>query len=454
MTNNRMSLRLAILIGALAWGAVARADDPAANLRLSYEQPAKDWMTEALPIGNGRLGAMIFGGVASERLQFNEDSLWIGDEHDTGAYQAFGDVYVDLACGVLPTFAGVECASGQASPGGETVDMSVDGSADTKWCLEHHGRPVVWLGRFPSGRGQVVAAYAFTSANDMPDRDPREWTLEGSDDGKTWVLLDKHADEPPFPHRHQRKAYTFDNSRKFERYRFTFSKFGSPTHFQLAEIELGGKGDDAFGAVAGRGPALSAGVGHRPGDSYGRVPAWRRQLSARMLRQPSGECDRVASDGRQAACVYRSDPALADMHTKRQSRARGNRLKAAGSLAGYKYQGNRDYAIALKYESQVLVLNDGGTIEADGDQIKFAAVDSLTILINAGTDYTPDRAKGWRGENPHERITRQLDAAAGAIGSRQAWRRPRGRLSPHLRPGAIEFGHGAANRGQRYCSSG
>lgn len=42
-----------------------------------FEQPAKIW-DEALPVGNGRLGAMIFGGVKQERLQLNEDSMWAG----------------------------------------------------------------------------------------------------------------------------------------------------------------------------------------------------------------------------------------------------------------------------------------------------------------------------------------------------------------------------------------
>src|SRR5450432_197 len=45
--------------------------------KLWYKQPAKVW-TEALPIGNGRLGAMIFGGVQDELLQLNEGSLWTG----------------------------------------------------------------------------------------------------------------------------------------------------------------------------------------------------------------------------------------------------------------------------------------------------------------------------------------------------------------------------------------
>ncbi len=48
------------------------------NLKIWYEQPATDWMQEALPIGNGYLGAMFFGGIEEERIQFNEESLWSG----------------------------------------------------------------------------------------------------------------------------------------------------------------------------------------------------------------------------------------------------------------------------------------------------------------------------------------------------------------------------------------
>lgn len=42
---------------------------------LWFQQPAKDW-NHALPIGNGRLGAMVFGGVEEERLQLNEETVW------------------------------------------------------------------------------------------------------------------------------------------------------------------------------------------------------------------------------------------------------------------------------------------------------------------------------------------------------------------------------------------
>ena len=51
------------------------------KMRLWYEQPAEEWV-EALPIGNGELGAMVFGGIATERIQFNNDTLFAGEPHD------------------------------------------------------------------------------------------------------------------------------------------------------------------------------------------------------------------------------------------------------------------------------------------------------------------------------------------------------------------------------------
>jgi alpha-L-fucosidase 2 len=50
-------------------------------MKLWYDKPATEWV-EALPLGNGRLGAMVFGGTEEERIQFNEDTLWIGEPHD------------------------------------------------------------------------------------------------------------------------------------------------------------------------------------------------------------------------------------------------------------------------------------------------------------------------------------------------------------------------------------
>jgi alpha-L-fucosidase 2 len=63
--------------------------------KLWYKKPAKQW-TEALPVGNGRLGAMVFGGVAEELIQLNEGSLWTGGPVRTnvnpGAYEVLQQI--------------------------------------------------------------------------------------------------------------------------------------------------------------------------------------------------------------------------------------------------------------------------------------------------------------------------------------------------------------------------
>lgn len=147
MTFDRMTRRACIAaapaaLAAIETGSMAFAHDPgrappprASNHRLWYRQPASRWV-EALPVGNGRLGAMVFGGTDGERLQLNEDTLWSGGPYDPAprdarpaldevrrliaqgryaeaealtnarlmghplhqmSYQTFGDLYLDMA---------------------------------------------------------------------------------------------------------------------------------------------------------------------------------------------------------------------------------------------------------------------------------------------------------------------------------------------------------------------
>lgn len=75
-------------------------------LKLWYKQPAQKWYAEALPIGNGIIGAMLFGGIKQEKIQFNEQSLWSGDnnwdgeyetgDHGFGSYRNFGEITIDF----------------------------------------------------------------------------------------------------------------------------------------------------------------------------------------------------------------------------------------------------------------------------------------------------------------------------------------------------------------------
>src|SRR3990172_1789826 len=73
-------LYLAVLM--TVWAATSvPAQAVGTPLTLWYGRPATEWI-EALPVGNGCLGAMVFGGTANERIQFNEATLWNGGPHD------------------------------------------------------------------------------------------------------------------------------------------------------------------------------------------------------------------------------------------------------------------------------------------------------------------------------------------------------------------------------------
>ena len=71
------------LLGVLTLAPFAQAQN---STLLWYDKPAIDWEKEALPIGNGRIGAMVFGGMDTERIQISEKSLWTGGPGSEGGY--------------------------------------------------------------------------------------------------------------------------------------------------------------------------------------------------------------------------------------------------------------------------------------------------------------------------------------------------------------------------------
>lgn len=82
-----------ILLNALEGFAATEEFDPTHTLW--FDEPARDWQHEALPIGNGRIGAMIFGGISHERIALNEDTVWSGEPHEwnrEGASEALPEI--------------------------------------------------------------------------------------------------------------------------------------------------------------------------------------------------------------------------------------------------------------------------------------------------------------------------------------------------------------------------
>jgi len=215
---------------------------------------ASPFMDEALPIGNGRLGGLIAGGVTRERIVLDEDSLWTGDENPSGdyntmgAYQFLGNVFINL-------------------PGHENTAK--------------YGRDL-----------NLSDALAHVSYEANGVKYQREYFCSHPAD----VLVA----------------------------RFTADKPGSYT----GSLEM----DDSHHA---------------------------------------------------------------------QTVVSGNRMQISGTLDN-----------GLKYEWQMLVLHEGGSLTATGTTLVFSNCDRLTLLIAAGTDYSMDYADHYRGQDPHRSLTRELNAAA------------------------------------------
>ncbi|ACU59282.1 hypothetical protein Cpin_1786 [Chitinophaga pinensis DSM 2588] len=113
---------------------------------------------------------------------------------------------------------------------GKLIDNNVNskfllGSFSTVWAQLEFATPI------------TTGAYTMTSANDAPERDPKNWTLEGSDNGTDWTVLDTRTDQS-FGSRFLTVKYTFSNQVAFKFYRLNITAVKSSDLFQLAEWRL------------------------------------------------------------------------------------------------------------------------------------------------------------------------------------------------------------------------
>ncbi|WP_169979334.1 ThuA domain-containing protein [Microbispora sp. H10836] len=132
-------------------------------------------------------------------------------------------------------------ASGENAPN-EGKAQLVDGNNNTKWLTRAN---TGWV-EVRLEKPVVVGHYALTSANDFDGRDPKNWTLKGSQDGQTWVDLDRRSNET-FPQRFQTKEYKFENSTAYLWYKLDITANSGEPLTQLAELRL-------FGPEAGPPP--------------------------------------------------------------------------------------------------------------------------------------------------------------------------------------------------------
>jgi len=117
----------------------------------------------------------------------------------------------------------------------EDYPKLIDNNSQTKYYRS--GRTALWV-QYQSTVAAIVTYYTITSANDVPTRDPKNWTLSGSNDGTNWTVIDSRSDEV-FATRFLRKTYLINNnSTPYSYYRLTITANNGNTGTQFAEWEL------------------------------------------------------------------------------------------------------------------------------------------------------------------------------------------------------------------------
>lgn len=412
-----------------------------------FQQPAAHF-TQSLPLGNGRIGAMVFGGVGEERIVLNESSMWSGSRqepdrpdahlalpeirrlllegrnreaealvnqtftcqgagsgHGSGAnvpfgcYQVLGNLrlmFADSPKTATPISLGEHTQAAH-----EGVMMTVDSDPQTKWCVIHGGQLIQW--QMDAGNGIRPQRYSFTSANDVPARDPRTWRLEGSTDGTTWMLLDQRRDEPSFDRRFQRRDFEIATPMACRYFRFTFTPTPGVTHFQVAEIAL-------EGLVAGTDPAWADCTNYRRtldlDTATARIEYERNGIQFEREHFVSAPGNVFASrlTASQAGAVSLS--ISLDRPERFTTTAVGpGELLMTGTLPDGRG------GDGVRYAARLRVVAKGGQMTTSDHQIAIADASEVVLLLAAATDY-----RGFAGrqlEDPVRATSLDLETLAG-----------------------------------------
>ncbi|MCP5537872.1 MAG: glycoside hydrolase family 95 protein [Akkermansiaceae bacterium] len=404
--------KLPVIAAAVVGLSSAHASD--ASHVMTYDEPAKKWELNGLPIGNGALGAVLMGGIDKAEMQFNVDSLWTGNENPGGAYddkgmgnyQNFGSL-IFTAAGAAPTGARVwvpmdnpDTEHYQSSGSSQTVLESVDGNKRSKWCVRIENqeitlRKIVWQADL--GKAGRLTDYAFTSASDVPERDPSAWVLEGSDNGSDWKLLDARTGIAPMEKRGETKTYTLKQPANHRYYRITFTPRQGVPVFQVGEISLGGHDlkpqpvqVDAYRRQLDISQAVHSTTWKRDGVTYTREAIAShpdRVIAWRMTADKPGS---ISGDLFFQGAHLRSDKTSAD----------GTSLHLSGSLPN-----------GLRYHATAEVQHKGGKLSSRDKKLTVTGCDEILILLAADTNYVMRRDAGWMQGDPADKTTARLDAA-------------------------------------------
>ena len=131
------------------------------------------------------------------------------------------------------------------SPDAERIEKLIDNDVNTKYLV---GDEQSWL-EYSIDENALVTGYSITSANDVPDRDPRSWELQGWDaETNDWVTLHSVSDHPMWEERFQTKMWSFNNDDTWcKKYRLNIFAINGNAQglMQMAELEIFGELESA-----------------------------------------------------------------------------------------------------------------------------------------------------------------------------------------------------------------
>lgn len=191
------------------------------------------WFREAAAM---KSEALLAGQAPRGAFSANVEDIWA--EREPGHASLWPDVGNDDTAGytdLTDDGKGTAKASGDGFPK-EQFANAFDNKTDTKWCIK---TATTWIEyHFADGAKPTIAAYTITSANDAPDRDPKEWQLLGSNDGGTnWEKVDARKDQKWYT-RFQKRLFKLATPVSYGAYRLEMKNSGNPDTSQLAEIEF------------------------------------------------------------------------------------------------------------------------------------------------------------------------------------------------------------------------
>ncbi|MCL2487958.1 MAG: glycoside hydrolase N-terminal domain-containing protein [Oscillospiraceae bacterium] len=426
----------------------AAAPGSGSDLLIWHDTPAKvpidvkdlyTWAAEASPIGNGRLGAMVYGGVGNETLLINEATIWsggpgasqyykggnkglpatnkmqlnllrqrlqdtgdgamswdtesalrnylAGDASTFGAYQELG--LLRISDNPLSELANMlkNIQTNTSAPGSnyQSVEKLFDGTNSSKWCYPKVPSVAdpIWIS-WEYGGSVTADSYRIVTAEDVVARDPKSWKLMASNtSGGPYTVLDEQTDYALPDTRNALVNFTVANPMPYKYYRLEiYAIKGGDSMTQMAQfLPLGD-----FNRNTAKPPET-------PYTDYSRSLDLRNGIvtvkytsnGTRYIR----EYFVSAPDNVLAVRISADKPGAVSSYIGIESRRQNGDAGVSGDTITLIGQPDDQRTDGLHFISQVKVIPEGGSLSNASPTLRLQNADAVTILMTVGTNYRP-----------------------------------------------------------------